>query len=95
MQSMGRPRYLHEVYAQRVPDPDMSALLTYDAATERYFDAFVAAGWPADKKAINHHLRNLGKNGVLRRWDVANRVRVAPEDIEVYLRIAGQPRPIE
>ena len=86
-----RTRYLEEVREQLDPNPDESQLITYQEAVKRYGEALTAIGIKNPYLLI----RNLGLRGVIRRWDRANKYWVYPPDVEVYIRVAGQPRRVE
>ena len=95
--TFGRFRHLDEVKAAvaKNPAPEMAETLTYREAAARYQEEFARIGLARELPKLINVIKNLAAKGVLRRWEVAGHVRIAPADIEAYLRIAGQMRPIE
>ena len=86
-----RTRYLDEVREQLDPKPDESQLITYAEAVNRFGEQLAAIGITNANRTISR----LGRLGVIRRWERANKYWVYPPDVEVYIRIAGQPRRVE
>lgn len=74
--------------------PDLSRLLTYRQIAEQYGERFAALGLPADPERISGTLRSLTSRRVLHRYYQGLDVKVPANEVETYLAVLEEPRPV-
>ena len=92
---MARGGYLSEVRRRlEGVEPDLSRLLTYEQIAEQYGDRLRALGLGATAKAIQATMRTLTSQRILHRYELVNRIRIPANEVEVYLDVLEEPRPV-
>lgn len=90
-------RGYYDVVRERVEQvkPDLSQLLSYRQIAERYGERFRALGFRADSKEdIQSTLRAVVSRRVLHRYEVAGQIRIPANEVEIYLDVLEEPRPV-
>lgn len=93
---MARMGYYEEVRRRvAAQEPDLSRLLSYRQIVEQYGPRFRALGMRADSsEAMSATLRSMTSRRILRRYEQAGEIRIPANDIETYLNVLEEPRPV-
>lgn len=86
--------YAEVIRRLNAQEPDTSRLLTYRQIAELYGPRFRAIGLSADPEQIARTLRSLTTRRVLRRFYHGLDVKIPANDIETYLDVLEEPRPV-
>lgn len=98
---MGRT-YMDQVRERLDPNPDTSQLMTYAEAAKQFWPRFVAIGLggkrPDDEDAarasVVSTLKSLRSRKIIRGWIIGYNTWLYPGDIEAYLDVLSEPRPV-
>ena len=75
--------------------PDLARLLTYREIMEHYGERFRRLGFRAESAAdVQGTLRALTSRRVLHRYEQAGTIRIPANEIETYLEVLEEPRPV-
>jgi hypothetical protein len=92
---MARAGYIAEVKRRlQGSEPDLTRLLTYEQIAEQYGDRLRRLGLGATSKAVQATMRTLTSQRILHRYEVVNRIRIPANEVEVYLDVLEEPRPV-
>jgi hypothetical protein len=92
---MAKRLYIDEVRQRLVGvQPDMTRLLTYAEIADLYGERLRRVGIGATSESIQATMRSLTARRIIRRYEVAGRIRIPANEVEIYLDVLEEPRPV-
>lgn len=93
---MPRMSYYEEVKRRiEAQEPDLSRLMTYREIVKEYGPRFKALGLRSDSpEAMASTLRSMTSRRILRRYEQGGEIKLPANDIETYLEVMEEPRPV-
>lgn len=92
---MAKRSYIDEVKRRlEGVQPDMHRLLTYAQVADIYGDRLRAMGMGTTAESIQTTLRSLTARRIIRRFEVGKNIRIPANEIEIYLDVLEEPRPV-